>query len=681
MNAPHIIPAEEVLTVLYDSPNATSIYKGEDIIIVSANAAMLALWGKDRSVVGKTIEEAIPELKNQPFMGLLQEVWRSGKTYVAKNQPATMFVEGRLQEFFFDYEYKAILDANGKTTHILNTAVEVSERMAAWKAVEEKSLQEQQLNEELMAINEEYQATNEELASVLEEHQSSNESLAALNEEYQATNEQLVKSQQDLQIVNQDLNNSEDRFRRLVEEAPIAIALLRGKEMVVELANEVVLSIWGRDSSVIGKPLSQALPEIQNQEFLDILDKVYQTGKSFYGKEFKAILKHGDSMRECYLNFVYQAVLGSDNKPDGIMVIASEVTEQVDSRKEIEEIKTRLEIALDASKLGSTEVEIATGKMKSTDQFKANFGFLPEEDFQYSDLFAAMLPEYHDQIRKLVKQAMDTNGVYKAEYPVKRRDGSLRWIQAHGRPRYDEHGKANRMVGMTLDITEQKLFEQKKDDFLSIASHELKTPITSLRASLQLLDRIKDRPYDDTHARLIEQCNKSVVKMEKLVAELLNMSRLSQDNLKLEKSTFSLYRMLTMCCNHVRMEGKFELVIEGDKEIRLSADEHRIDQVVVNFVNNAVKYAPESKVIKIKIEHLGNKAKLSVIDNGPGIKPELLPHIFDRYFRVDHSSKSYTGLGLGLYICSEIIRKHGGEIGVESVLGEGSTFWFTLPLA
>jgi signal transduction histidine kinase len=111
----------------------------------------------------------------------------------------------------------------------------------------------------------------------------------------------------------------------------------------------------------------------------------------------------------------------------------------------------------------------------------------------------------------------------------------------------------------------------------------------------------------------------------------------------------------------------------------LYADEHRIEQVLVNFVNNAVKYAPDSRQIDLTVSKVENNVKVSVKDYGPGIPEENIPHLFDRYWRASHSGKKYTGLGLGLYICAEIIARHDGKIGVESTIGQGSTFWFTLP--
>jgi signal transduction histidine kinase len=223
--------------------------------------------------------------------------------------------------------------------------------------------------------------------------------------------------------------------------------------------------------------------------------------------------------------------------------------------------------------------------------------------------------------------------------------------------------------------------EQRKDDFLSIVSHELKTPITTLKANLQMLERIKSNPQSPIFPKLVESCMKSVEKINLMVDDLLNMHRYSDNQLKLNMTTFSIYDLMHVCCNHVRIDAKHELIVKGDKSLLVHADEHRIDQVLVNFVNNAVKYAPNSKTINLNISKEGDSIKVTVTDYGPGIPEEHLPHLFDRYWRASHSGKKYTGLGLGLYICAEVVRRHNGQIGVESKIGEGSTFWFTLPSA
>jgi signal transduction histidine kinase len=235
-------------------------------------------------------------------------------------------------------------------------------------------------------------------------------------------------------------------------------------------------------------------------------------------------------------------------------------------------------------------------------------------------------------------------------------------------------------IGTATDIDALKKLQQQKDDFISIASHELKTPITSLNASLQLLDRVKDNPSSKVLPPMISQARKSMQKISKLVDDLLNVGRIQKGQLPLNKTTFTISKLLNACCNPIILAGKHKFHIICDKELKVYADEHRIDQVMTNLINNAVKYAPNSTDISLIIQKEQNVVKVSVKDSGPGIPKDKLPHLFDRYYRVNSTGYQTSGLGLGLYISSEIIKRHGGEIGVESELGKGSTFWFTLPL-
>jgi len=154
----------------------------------------------------------------------------------------------------------------------------------------------------------------------------------------------------------------------------------------------------------------------------------------------------------------------------------------------------------------------------------------------------------------------------------------------------------------------------------------------------------------------------------------------NEGQLHISQEQFVLAEAIEECCHDVNAEGLVTLNIEGDLKVEVFADAIRIGQVVINFINNAIKYASPSKGVQISIEKVNEMVKVSVIDQGPGIQPEKLRYLFDRYYRVDSNGSQYTGLGLGLYICSEIIKKHNGEIGVDSELDKGSTFWFTLPI-
>ena len=262
---------------------------------------------------------------------------------------------------------------------------------------------------------------------------------------------------------------------------------------------------------------------------------------------------------------------------------------------------------------------------------------------------------------------------------MRHRDGRWIWIENSITNLLDDESVCA-VVANFYNVTERVILEQKKDDFIGIASHELKTPITSLKASIQLLDRIKDDSSHDMLPKLIDRSKRNVNKLTELVEELLNASQIGQGHLHLSKTEFVITDLLTECCHHIHAADKHNLIVEGDKEMRVFADKGRIDQVVVNFVNNAIKYAPQSKDIFLCVERVNSDAKISVKDNGPGVAPEKLPYIFDRYYRAEINSFNNSGLGLGLYISSEIIKKHGGQIGVDSKPGEGSAFWFTLPI-
>jgi signal transduction histidine kinase len=248
------------------------------------------------------------------------------------------------------------------------------------------------------------------------------------------------------------------------------------------------------------------------------------------------------------------------------------------------------------------------------------------------------------------------------------------------RPIKDENGTVLLWVGTATDIQEIKQLQQQKDDFISIASHELKTPVTTLKASLQVMEMMKNNPKPDKFADMIGRANKSMNRVTSLIDDLLNVSKFSQGQFILNKNVITLSKIVNDCSNHIRAIGPYNIKVTGDMKLQVNADPERIEQVLTNLINNAIKYAPKSEEIKVHIERTDQFVKVSVIDEGPGIAPEKVPNIFDRYFRAENSGYHSSGLGIGLYICSEIIKKHQGEIGVNTELGKGSTFWFTLPV-
>ncbi|MFC3366425.1 PAS domain-containing protein [Pedobacter fastidiosus] len=213
-NPSYLLSNQQLIEVFNVTPTATAIHVAETAIIQMANDAMLAIWGKDKSVIGKSLEDALPELKGQPFIEMFKRVWNEGLIISGKDTAADLEVDGKIQTYYFDFEYRAIKDAEGKTICILHTAIDVTERFLKQQAIdraEEKELalqREQALNEELAATNEELIATNEEL-------QETQEALSILNIELEKRVDARVK----------ELIESEERFKNMAEATDIFIAV------------------------------------------------------------------------------------------------------------------------------------------------------------------------------------------------------------------------------------------------------------------------------------------------------------------------------------------------------------------------------------------------------------------------------------------------------------------------
>jgi PAS domain S-box-containing protein len=267
---------------------------------------------------------------------------------------------------------------------------------------------------------------------------------------------------------------------------------------------------------------------------------------------------------------------------------------------------------------------------------------------------------------------------FKLETSLIKKDKSVIWVQVTSILIKEQ----TRTLGYTIleEITDQYFQKLKKEEFIDVASHELKTPITTLRTILQLMNRkiTEQANFPEQILKLAKNAEVYTAKLTTLVGDLLNLSNFEQGEVTIKKTTFHLSEVTKKCCSHIEAEGIYELVFQGDHSLMIHADKNKIEQVIVNFVNNAVRYAPESKKIVIKVETLKTFTRISVIDQGQGIAAEHIPHLFERYYRVSRNTDR-SGLGLGLYISAGIIRSHDGEIGVKSKPGEGSAFWFTIP--
>lgn len=231
------------------------------------------------------------------------------------------------------------------------------------------------------------------------------------------------------------------------------------------------------------------------------------------------------------------------------------------------------------------------------------------------------------------------------------------------------------------DITERREIERRKDDFLSIASHELKTPLTTIKGFVQALQRMKPENATDKYVQTLGKVSQYVDRLNNLISDLLDVSRIQSGSIELHKEFFDFDKMVAETVENLASStSSHQITIEGKTNTMVLGDESHIIQVLNNLISNAIKYAPDSNQVLVYLSKVSEYVKLTVTDFGLGISPEDQQNIFERFFRGGEIQKRFPGMGIGLYICDQIVKNHGGTIWVESEKGKGSTFSFTIPI-
>ncbi|MDB5013091.1 MAG: domain S-box protein [Daejeonella sp.] len=281
--------------------------------------------------------------------------------------------------------------------------------------------------------------------------------------------------------------------------------------------------------------------------------------------------------------------------------------------------------------------------------------------------------------------AINSRTSYQTKFKLRTSNGDLRWVIAQANPYYLQEGFAG-YIGSIVDITDQEVATQalrelsdRKDEFLSIASHELKTPLTSVKAFIQLIEK-SIGPEEKAH-KFATKASEHLSRLERLISDLLDVSKINAGKLSYNEAIFDFHEMVEESIKSVQHSSpKHKLILEHCDPFKYLGDKYRIEQVIYNLLSNAVKYSPDADKIIIKSTLYNNNVFFSVTDFGIGIDPENIGKIMDRYYRVDETSMRFQGLGLGLFISNEILKRHKGQLWIESIKGEGATFYFQLPI-
>ncbi|GAB2683801.1 ATP-binding protein [Mucilaginibacter koreensis] len=485
--------------------------------------------------------------------------------------------------------------------------------------------------------------------------------------------------------ITQARSYAERQLRNLLTDAPVAIAIYRGTNHVIELANDRMLQYWGRTSEeTFRKPLLEVIPELEVQGFGTIMDKVYQTGERFISGEIPVSLMRYGKEETIYINLTVEALREENQAITGMMAVAADVTEQVMARKELEKTSDTLGLAIEAANMGIWRLDINTGEATISDRARIIHGFPLDLTLTYNAASELIDPEHKERVLEAIEEAITHKATFNETFKINPFDGSKpKWINSTGKVELNEAGEPVSVIGTILDITEIKEDELRKNDFIGMVSHELKTPLTSLSGYSQMLQLRAKKSEDKFTADTLEKINNQLRKMNTLIGGFLNVSRLESGKIHLNKQRFELNQLI-----HESMEesasgtSAHAVKFISGPDVTLFADRDKIGNVVSNLISNAIKYSPRGGQVTITTTQTDRQVKVEVQDEGIGIKPHDIEKLFNRYYRVDNQhTELISGFGIGLYLSAEIVERHGGEIGVESEIDKGSKFWFKLPLA
>ena len=491
-----------------------------------------------------------------------------------------------------------------------------------------------------------------------------------------------LEEAQKLIAINKSLKESIVKPRYLVLDAPAALGVLSGRNLIIESANNELLTIWGKEESVIGKSLKKVRTEESALPFLRLLDEVFVSGKPYFGNEVMYWNKGAKDSKPGYFNFVYHPLKNSGGIVIGIFIVGVDVTKEIEGRKKVERMESLLRMATDAGKIGTWYINAETREFIPSPRLKKIFGYGVHEEMPLETALSQVAEDYRKPLVAAMEACLANGEKFDVEFPFTTLDSnSKRWVKAIGKLYAASEGIPNHFSGTMIDITEGKKNDELKNDFISIVSHDLKTPLTSLRGCIQLLQEGYQEMGHKFEHTLMTKADKMIVKMANMIDGYLDVKRLEAGKLDMHLSSVNLRQVIKAAVGQVKSNdaGGHQFHISCARSVVCTADKTKIEQVLQNLLNNSVKYSAAGSEIKIDCIEENRYVTVSVQDYGKGILQKDLSKLFGRFYRGDAENSSMPGFGVGLYICSEIVHGHRGSIWAESEPGKGSVFYFQLP--
>lgn len=545
----------------------------------------------------------------------------------------------------------------------------------------------------------------------------------------------MFRRAQAVQEVNQALSRERQHLQELFEQAPGFIAAVSGTDHVFTMANAAYRQVVGRQD-LIGKAVREALPEVVEQGFIGLLDRVYQSGEPFIGRGVRIILQQSpdDRPEEHFLDFVYQPIFNRDGEVSGIFVQGHDVTDHRRVENALRESEERFRAIANSidQLIWATRPD---GFHDYYNQRWYEYTGVPEGSTDGAAWNNMFHPDDQERAWKTWRRSLETGEAYHIEYRLRHRSGQYRWVLGRAQPVRDEDGRITRWYGTCTDIhdfkeaqealresreqalqseeetrrlaamlaervTELDAANEEIQRFAYIVSHDLRAPLVNIMGFTSELENAHEEierfytEISEAHPSLLTPevrsavesdlaesigfIRSSTVKMDKLINAILRLSREGRRVLVPEPiSMKQLLEAQRHSLAHQLQERGADLIIENVPDV--SSDRLAIEQVFGNLIDNAVKYLNPERTGRIVVrgQDLGPVIRYEVEDNGRGIDEKDYERIFDLFRR--SGTQDQQGDGIGLAHVRALVRRLGGTISVTSTLGQGSIFAVTLP--
>ncbi len=725
--------------IVKQAPLGITIFRGLDFMVEMANESYLNIIDrKEADFVGRRLFDSLPEVK-EAVEPLLKDVLKTGRPYFGTEFPVYINRYGKKELSYFNFVYHPLREDNGDIGGIIVVASDITASVKTKHELAESEKQFRNLvmqspipmtifmgedhiielaNTNMMekiwrkkesdvigkkALDVFPELSNQKYPQLLKEVYTSgkvhreNESVA-----YVEGDDGLKKFYLDFEYaplygIDRSINgilitvndvtekvearhrveNAEERLRLATEATELATWELDLKTRNI-IYSPRLPEIFGHDRTYIFTH-AQMRAQIHPDDIHEIVEKAFDLAMQTGMYKYEARVVKPDN-EVSWINTQGKVFYGENNEPEKIIGTLRDVTEAKYHEKVLLESEQKFRLLANSmpQQVWTADTE---GNLNYFNESVFSFSGLTPEQIYRDGWLEIVHPDDREENLKRWVHSITTGEDFLFEHRFRRHDGQYRWQLSRAIPHRDAEGSIQMWVGSSTDIQELKEQEQQKDFFISMASHELKTPITSIKGYIQLLQITHANSGDDILTKSLKSVDKLVERLTSLISDLLDLSKIKSGKLFLVKESFAINDLVEEVTDEIRhINPEYSIAIAEQTKSAVFADRERIGQVLINLLTNAVKYSPEAMEIKVKSYEQDNRVIVSVEDSGIGINKKDQEKIFERFYRVEgKNEKTFPGFGIGLFISMEIIRRHDGDIGVVSEPGKGSVFYFSLP--